>query len=387
MDENLSTPKPSIPNSTAAIQTPEVLQTTSKAKPNHRRIALIVVIFLFFILGGIAFYLFLGNPASPQNNASRVATALGVPTPTPMPFREMTVPYLRERKYESSLGNLEIVNSNGNYTSYLTSYDSDGLKINALLTKPAGEEPPAGWPAIVFIHGYIPPTLYQTIGPQYTDYVDYLARNGFVVMKIDLRGHGESEGTPGGGYYGSDYIIDALNAYAALQSSPFIDSRAIGMWGHSMSGNILMRSMAAKTDIPAIVIWAGAVYSYEDQRKYGIDDNSYRPPMNDTARQQKRRELFEKHGSPSAQSVFWQQVAPTNYLSDIKGAIEIHHAVDDDVVNVGYSRDLIALLDKTSVPHELYEYPTGGHNLTGVSFNLAMQRTVDFFKKYLTPAE
>jgi dipeptidyl aminopeptidase/acylaminoacyl peptidase len=246
-------------------------------------------------------------------------------------------------------------------------------------------EPEDGWPAIVFIHGYIPPTLYVTT-EKYVDYVDYLARNGFVVLKIDLRGHGDSEGDAGGGYYGSDYVIDALNAYAALQTSNFVNKDKIGMWGHSMAGNILLRSAVIKKTIPAIVIWAGAVYSYEDQRKYGINDNSYRPPMPSATQQQnqnRRQSLFAKVGSPSAQSIFWKQVAPTNYLNDLQGAIEIHHAINDDVVNIGYSRDLMTLLDKTSVPHELFEYPTGGHNIDGSSFSLAMQRTVAFYKKYL----
>jgi len=76
-------------------------------------------------------------------------------------------------------------------------------------------------------------------------------------------------------------------------------------------------------------------------------------------------------------------VAPTSYLNDLKGAIEINHAEDDTVVNIGYSRDLMALLDKTKVPHEFYTYPTGGHNIEGSSFSSAMQRTVEFFKKYL----
>ncbi|GIW57414.1 MAG: hypothetical protein KatS3mg083_359 [Candidatus Dojkabacteria bacterium] len=87
--------------------------------------------------------------------------------------------------------------------------------------------------------------------------------------------------------------------------------------------------------------------------------------------------------SPSAQSIFWRQVAPTSFLSEIKGAIQLHHAVDDAVVNIGYSRDLLTLLEKTAVPHEFFEYESGGHNIEGESFQLAMQRTVDFFKKYL----
>lgn len=76
---------------------------------------------------------------------------------------------------------------------------------------------------------------------------------------------------------------------------------------------------------------------------------------------------------------FWQQVAPTNYLGDLKGAIQLNHAVDDNVVNVGYSRDLYALLEKISPNHELHEYQSGGHNLSGDAFVAAMNNTVEFF--------
>ncbi len=319
---------------------------------------------------------------SSEVNQDRSLPVAGI-SPTPMPFQEMTIPYLREREYTGRLASLEEVSVNDAYTTYLTSYHSDGYRINALLTKPLGAEPEDGWPAIVFIHGYIPPSTYQTLGPQYTDYVDFLGRNRFVVLKIDLRGHGNSEGEPGGGYYGSDYIVDALNAYTALQQTDFVDPQSIGMWGHSMAGNTLMRSLAAKPDIPAIVIWAGAVYTYEDMRTYGIDDTSYRPPSNVTRPRQKRQEMFQKYGSPSAESSFWRQVIPTNYLEDVTGAVAIHHAVDDDVVNIGYSRDLVGFLKKSNVEHELHEYETGGHNINGASFVTAMQRTIDFFQAHL----
>ena len=135
--------------------------------------------------------------------------------------------------------------------------------------------------------------------------------------------------------------------------------------------------------MPAVSIWAGAVYTYEDMQKYRINDGSYQRPPDGTERQKKRRELFDKYGEFSADSDFWKQVVGTNYLSGIRGAIEMHHAVNDNVVNIGYSRDLMKILDNTSIPHQLYEYESGGHNLTGASFPRAMLRTVEFFRKYL----
>lgn len=318
----------------------------------------------------------------PSSDDASEVTNIVLPTITPFPFREITIPYLRERTYKSKLGELEKVSENQNYTSYVTGYDSDGLKVNGLITQPKGNPPAGGWPAIVFVHGYIPPKKYQTT-QNYSSYVDYLAKNGFVVFKIDLRGHGNSEGEPSGGYYSGNYVFDTLNARAALQNADFVDPRKIGLWGHSMSGNLVFRSFVAKRDIPAVVIWAGAVYTYTDLGDYQINDGSYQPPSTDSETARKRRELFEKYGQFNPESEFWKQVVPTNYLDGLTGAVQVNHAINDNVVSIGYSRNLMKILDATSITHELHEYPSGGHNLTGSAFTQAMQRTVEFFQKNL----
>lgn len=346
-----------------------------------------IIVFITLILA--AFTLLPKEENNRQSGNSSATTKIKnifsdpAPTTAPRPFSELTIPSLRGREYKSNLGELNEVSESPDYTSYVTSYDSEGIRVNGLLTRPSGETPEGGWPAIVFIHGYIPPAQYATLGPQYADYVDYLARSGFVVFKIDLRGHGDSEGEPSGAYYSSDYIYDTLNAYAALQNTDFVNPEKIGLWGHSMAGNIVMRSLAAKPDIPAGVIWAGAVYSYTDMAKYGIRDSSYDPPDSDSVRARRRREIRKAHGEPDLDSPFWKQVAPVSYLNDLKGAVQIHHAIDDDVVRIGYARDLKNYLDDTSVRHEIIEHESGGHNITGTSFNTAMQQTAEFYKENL----
>lgn len=345
---------------------------------------------LFFIISGMAFLVVAYIVAQAfgitsknyiAKQSSDAAKTL-VPTPTPMPFAEMTIPYLRSRTYTSSMGTRTRIGDSGAYMSYMTNYISDGLTVNGLLTIPKGNMPLEGWPAIVFVHGYIPPAQYETTG-NYVSYVDYLAKSGFVVFKIDLRGHGKSEGEAGGAYYSSDYVIDTLNAIAALQTVDFVDPKHIGLWGHSMAGNVVMRAFASRPEIPAVVIWAGAGYTYADLAAYRISDTSYRPPTVTTPRARLRQLLRETHGDFSPSSAFWKQVAVTDYLNDLKGSIEIHHSVDDAVVSVEYSRNLIHLLDSTKVPHELFEYAGGGHNISGSYFTTAMERTVEFFKKNL----
>jgi dipeptidyl aminopeptidase/acylaminoacyl peptidase len=296
------------------------------------------------------------------------------------PFASMTIPYLRSREYTSQLGERELIAEYAQYSSYLTSYTSDGLRINGLLTIPAGQPPQGGWPAVVFVHGYIPPAQYRT-QERYAEYISYLARRGFVVFKIDLRGHGESEGEASGAYYSGDYVIDTLNAHAALSASDIVNSSKIGLWGHSMAGNVVLRSLVAKQTIPAAVIWGGAVFTYQDFREFGISDASYqRPYLTDTERSRNRQRLFETHGEFDPEHPLWKTIIPTNYLDGVQGALQLHHAENDDVVSVKYSTNLDAVLDSSSLAHEVFLYPSGGHNITGNSFTQAMQRTVEFYE-------
>src|SRR3989344_6098307 len=170
---------------------------------------LVLVILLIIAIGVLVFFLFSKNlKEASQNPIAKIQQTLRntTPTPTPFLFQEMTIPYLRTREFKSTLGELEKVSENQNYTSYVTSYESDGFKIYGLLTIPRDVPTTASGqrlPAIIFIHGYIPPEEYETL-VNFASYVDFLARNGFVVFKIDLRGHGNSEGESGGGYYSGD---------------------------------------------------------------------------------------------------------------------------------------------------------------------------------------
>lgn len=344
-----------------------------------------VLLFVLFIAGAAFFYLNYQKTNSRGDLKSLITNVnkTGVsPTPTNFPFQELTIPYLRSRNYDSRLGELKKFSENSSYTAYTTSFDSDGLKINGYLTIPKSEKPDKGYPAIVFIHGYIPPSIYKTT-KNYVNYVDPLASAGYVVFKIDLRGHDQSEGDASGAYYSGDYIIDSLNAYSALQNSDFVNKNKIGLWGHSMGGNVVFRSFVAGKNIPVAVIWAGAGYTYSDLLEYRINDNSYRPPVDNTERQKKRQLLRDTYGEFNPNDSFWKQVPATNYLDGVTGAIELNHALDDTVVSPKYSENLKTILDNSKIPNTLKTYQSGGHNITGSSYNTAWQNTISFFDKYL----
>jgi dipeptidyl aminopeptidase/acylaminoacyl peptidase len=328
------------------------------------------------------------DPTQPAGTATPVAPA---PTGEEVPFEvgeELTIRYLRGLEIAGSeITFEEELTSTFYYRQHLVSYVSEGNKIYGLLTVPTEDPPAGGFKAIVFNHGYIPPDAYRTT-ERYVAYVDYLARNGFVVFKIDLRGHGASEGEPSGTYFSPGYTIDAIAALKSLQRLDFVDPQGIGMWGHSMAGNLVLRAMLIEPDVKAGVIWSGAVYSYDDFVNYGIDDNTFRPPATPETEatpdaRRRSREILDTYGRPDTRVAFWQAVSLTENIALLNNPLQIHHAVDDPVVTIGYSYDLAAVLQAAGKAYEFFEYEGGGHNINSPYFDQAMIRTVEFFRQNL----
>jgi len=272
-----------------------------------------------------------------------------------------------------------------NYQRYIASYMSQGLKIYGLLTVPNGKKPATGWPVIVFNHGYIPPQQYRTT-ERYVAYVDAIARAGYIVFKSDYRGHGNSQGEATGGYGTPDYTIDVLNALASLKRYPDADPNRIGIWGHSMGGQITLRAMVVSKDIKAGVIWSGVVESYTDLVEHWRRPGIIVPAV--PARQSHWRDDFiAQYGTPEQNPAFWASISPNSYLADLSGPLQLHATNTDNEVPVEFSRNLYqqAVAEKLPVPVEYYEYTGDDHNLSK-SFNVAMQRTIAFFDKYVKNA-
>jgi dipeptidyl aminopeptidase/acylaminoacyl peptidase len=341
------------------------------------------------------------NPATENSPVYTPVSITPTQTASPAPVETQDIFQVGEEITIDYLHGLEIIGSEitfeeeltstASYQQHIVSYISEGNRIYGLLTIPSTEPPQDGFKAIVFNHGYVPPADYRTT-ERYSAYVDYLAWSGFVVLKIDYRGHGDSQGQPTGSYFSPGYTIDSIAALKSLQTLDIIDPKGIGMWGHSMAGNLVLRAMLIEPDIKAGVIWAGAVYSYDDFVKYGIDDNTYRPPENletqeASGRRRRSREIFDTYGRPDSQVDYWKAVSLTENIEFLNSPLQIHHARNDEVVSIGYSYDLTAVLQENGKEYEFYNYEGGGHNLNSPYFDQAMLRTVEFFQNKLGSEE
>jgi uncharacterized protein len=336
-------------------------------------------------------------PSNPPQSAD-IATFTLAPTPTwlpsftptltPLPsstptatLHPMTIASLRQGSYPGSDIVIEAELEPGvNYRRYYAYYLSEGLKIYALLTVPNGEMPESGWPAIVFNHGYISPRVYRTT-ERYIAYVDNLARSGYIVFRIDYRGHDQSEGSPSGAYSNTGYTIDVLNAFASLQRFPQADPGRIGMWGHSMGGYLTLRAMVVSPEIKAGVIWAGVVGSYPDLltrwRRSRPTPTPGGPPSSSW-----RSEWSMRYGSPEENPEFWSAISSNTYLTEISGPVQLHHGTADESVPTEFSQILYDQLLSAGKEAELYIYEGDNHNLSNY-FSAAMQRTIEFYDRYL----
>ena len=311
---------------------------------------------------------------------SPLPTNTAVPTATPVPH-PMSILAMRLGSYPGSDIVVERQLERGaNYRRYYAYYFSEGMKIYGLLIIPEGDMPIGGWPAILFNHGYIPPDVYRTT-ERYVNYVDRIARSGYIVYRIDYRGHDQSEGEAGGAYGNPGYQIDVLNALASLKKHPQVNPEKIGVWGHSMGGYLVLRAMVISPDLKAGVIWAGVLASYPEMlynwRRAGSFTAS--PSSRGVGW---RTQWINQYGTPEGNPEFWASISASSYLSDLSGPLQLHHGTADKDVPLEFSIRLAEQARLAGQIADLYVYEGDNHNISKY-FTTAMDRTIAFFDQYL----
>ena len=93
--------------------------------------------------------------------------------------------------------------------------------------------------------------------------------------------------------------------------------------------------------------------------------------------------LRERYGQPNTATPFWQAVSLTENIEYLDAPLQLNHAVNDSVVNVGYSHDLAEVLAQAGKAYEFHQYEGGGHNINSPYFSQAMQNTIEFFRENL----
>lgn len=309
-------------------------------------------------------------PTLPPEPTATAAPTLE-PAGLPEPYAGLTIEALSARSYGAGELTIErTLEETGAFTRYLVRFPSDGLAQYGFMNVPAGQGP---FPVIILIHGYVSPEGYSILD-YVTRYADELARSGYLVIHPNLRGYPPSEDGPN--LHRVGFAVDVLNLAAIVrkqggQPGPLAaaDPERIGLWGHSMGGGVAIRAMLIDPEIKAVVLY-GAMGADErlnaEQIYYVFSGQS--------------RAVEEMNTPPEA----LLEISPVYYLDRLNAAVSIHHGDVDDQVPVAWSEDLCVRLQELGKTVECFTYPGAPHTFRGDADRLFIERTLDFYGRFLT---
>ncbi len=141
------------------------------------------------------------------------------------------------------------------------SIESEGWQIKGLLIYPEGA---VEAPAVIELHGftgskdvhtnerymYSNRYTHESIGKY--DLTEAFCSRGYVLLLIDLRGHGDTLGAMDYGLM----VKDVSNAITFLQEQPEVDGNRIGLFGHSLGGMVACVVAGMDERVKATALWA-----------------------------------------------------------------------------------------------------------------------------------
>lgn len=122
----------------------------------------------------------------------------------------------------------------------------EGATVSGLLYVPPTATPARRAPAVLASHGYINTREMQS------PFAIELSQRGYVVLAMDMTGHGYSGGVVGTADYGGPAAL------AWLRAQPFVDAERIGLEGHSMGGAPILAAAAAYPDGYRAIVLEGS---------------------------------------------------------------------------------------------------------------------------------
>jgi dipeptidyl aminopeptidase/acylaminoacyl peptidase len=292
---------------------------------------------IFFLLVSIGAFMFWQNNSAvtltKQTNQSQNITQEENQT---INSNRSLIPVLGGREYKASeVAIEETLPKESNFTPYIISYTSDNLKIYAAMNVPDGNGP---FPVILLNHGYYNTQTFQT-GNGTERMAAILASQGYLTLASDYRGHGNSEGQGGG--HQPEYAIDVLNLLASVKNIEKADVNRVGMWGHSMGGEISLRAVEVTDTINALVLWAPTL------------------------------------GGHSSDPILMDN------LKYIETPISLHQGLSDTEVDPETSIILSNALKDEEKQLEYFEYEGQDHNFQNLGWDVISKRTLDFYKNQL----
>lgn len=246
------------------------------------------------------------------------------------------------------------------------SYESDGLKITGLLSKPAGAGP---FPIVLVNHGGFEPA--QSVG----GFLDFFASHGFVALASDYRGCGHSEGKR---ELARGEVDDVLHAIRFARTLPYVDGRRVAVWGFSHGAALALLAAGRDDTIRAVVAVQGPVELADAWRNWV--KNKDKPGVKPLA-----GVSVLVGGTPEQVPAAWRERSALYVADKIKCPVLLIYsdADRDDAVPTDQGRRMDAALRASGNPKtKLLLVPNANHGLDKKSWAEVMPPMLEFIQQH-----
>ncbi len=216
------------------------------------------------------------------------------------------------------------------------SYTADGVTLRAFLIKP--KEKNGLMPGLIVFHGFS--SSKEAILPLSIE----IAKNGYIVLTPDLRGHGKSEGIAN---FDLNEIIDIEAGLKFLKSQNEVDPARIGFLGQSLGGAVALIS-GAKLNVTAVVgisTFANLTAWSKEVGFLGLHRISY----------------FFHSGFPREKEK-QEYLSPISYVENLTSVLLIHGS-NDHYIPKHHTEDLYNKARGFGIPTDYVVIEGGDHDL------------------------
>jgi len=130
-------------------------------------------------------------------------------------------------------------------------FPSEGLRLSGAVHLPTDLRPGERRAAIVMMHGF---GANKHGGPEWA--CRQFAAWGYVALRFDFRGCGESEG-PRGRVIPSEEVADAISAVAYMAARADVEPSAIALCGSSLGGGVAVQAAGIDKGVAAVIVENG----------------------------------------------------------------------------------------------------------------------------------
>jgi pimeloyl-ACP methyl ester carboxylesterase len=182
-------------------------------------------------------------------------------------------------------------------SSQPVTFQSDGLRLSGAVHLPADQRCGERRAAIVMMHGF---GANKNGGPEWV--CRQFAAWGYVALRFDFRGCGESEG-PRGRVIPTEEVADALSAVAYMAARGDVEPEAVALCGSSLGGGVAVQAAGIDTRVAAVIVENGVangermmrgMHTAQSWRKFrALLDETAREPAAASKKMIHRFDMFE----------------------------------------------------------------------------------------------